>query len=279
MNYLKTLNRGRLILKAAEIEECDLDARLLLEYVCKTDRSAVILDPDRELTESEESEYEELLKKRASHIPLQHLTGIQGFMGLDFCVNKDVLIPRQDTESLVEEVMKEMHDGMRILDMCTGSGCILLSLLHYSNDCIGVGADISPAALSVAKKNAERLGIEAEFVESDLFENVDGVFDIIVSNPPYIRTCEIEELMPEVKDHDPFIALNGKEDGVTFYRRIIKDAPDHLVMGGLLAFEIGNDQGKAVSDMMNDAGFTGVCVLKDLCGNDRVVLGRKRIDV
>lgn len=279
MNYLKTLNRGRLILKAAEIEECDLDARLLLEYVCKTDRSAVILDPDRELTESEESEYEELLKKRASHIPLQHLTGIQGFMGLDFCVNKDVLIPRQDTESLVEEVMKEMHDGMRILDMCTGSGCILLSLLHYSNDCIGVGADISPAALSVAKKNAERLGIEAEFIESDLFENVDGVFDIIVSNPPYIRTCEIEELMPEVKDHDPFIALNGKEDGVTFYRRIIKDAPDHLVMGGLLAFEIGNDQGKAVSDMMNDAGFTGVCVLKDLCGNDRVVLGRKRIDV
>ncbi len=279
MNYLKTLNRGRLILKAAEIEECDLDARLLLEYVCKTDRSAVILDPHRELTESEESEYEELLKKRASHIPLQHLTGIQGFMGLDFCVNKDVLIPRQDTESLVEEVMKEMHDGMRILDMCTGSGCILLSLLHYSNDCIGVGADISPAALSVAKKNADRLGIEAEFVESDLFENVDGVFDIIVSNPPYIRTCEIEELMPEVKDHDPFIALNGKEDGVTFYRRIIKDAPDHLVMGGLLAFEIGNDQGKAVSDMMNDAGFTGVCVLKDLCGNDRVVLGRKKIDV
>ena len=279
MNYLKTLNRGRLILKAAEIEECDLDARLLLEYVCKTDRSAVILDPHRELTESEESEYEELLKKRASHIPLQHLTGIQGFMGLDFCVNKDVLIPRQDTESLVEEVMKEMHDGMRILDMCTGSGCILLSLLHYSNDCIGVGADISPAALSVAKKNADRLGIEADFIESDLFENVDGVFDIIVSNPPYIRTCEIEELMPEVKDHDPFIALNGKEDGVTFYRRIIKDAPDHLVMGGLLAFEIGNDQGKAVSDMMNDAGFTGVCVLKDLCGNDRVVLGRKKIDV
>ncbi len=279
MNYLKTLNRGRLILKAAEIEECDLDARLLLEYVCKTDRSAVILDPHRELTESEESEYEELLKKRASHIPLQHLTGIQGFMGLDFCVNKDVLIPRQDTESLVEEVMKEMHDGMRILDMCTGSGCILLSLLHYSNDCIGVGADISPAALSVAKKNADRLGIKAEFVESDLFENVGGVFDIIVSNPPYIRTCEIEELMPEVKDHDPFIALNGKEDGVTFYRRIIKDAPDHLVMGGLLAFEIGNDQGKAVSDMMNDAGFTGVCVLKDLCGNDRVVLGRKKIDV
>ena len=279
MNYLKTLNRGRLILKAAEIDECDLDARLLLEYVCKTDRSAVILDPHRELTESEESEYEELLKKRASHIPLQHLTGIQGFMGLDFCVNKDVLIPRQDTESLVEEVMKEMHDGMRILDMCTGSGCILLSLLHYSNDCIGVGADISPAALSVAKKNADRLGIEADFIESDLFENVDGVFDIIVSNPPYIRTCEIEELMPEVKDHDPFIALNGKEDGVTFYRRIIKDAPDHLVMGGLLAFEIGNDQGKAVSDMMNDAGFTGVCVLKDLCGNDRVVLGRKKINV
>lgn len=279
MNYLKTLNRGRLILKAAEIEECDLDARLLLEYVCKTDPSAVILDPHRELTESEESEYEELLKKRASHIPLQHLTGIQGFMGLDFCVNKDVLIPRQDTESLVEEVMKEMHDGMRILDMCTGSGCILLSLLHYSNDCIGVGADISPAALSVAKKNADRLGIEADFIESDLFENVDGVFDIIVSNPPYIRTCEIEELMPEVKDHDPFIALNGKEDGVTFYRRIIKDAPHHLVMGGLLAFEIGNDQGKAVSDIMNDAGFTGVCVLKDLCGNDRVVLGRKRIDV
>jgi len=279
MTYWDSYEQGSLLLKAAEIEEYALDSRLLLEFVCKTERSALFTHKERVLTEAEEQEYFELIKKRATHIPLQHLTGVQGFMCLEFVVNGDVLIPRADTETLVEVVMKELHDGMKILDMCTGSGCILLSLLHYSNDCEGTGADISAGALKIAKQNAEKLSIDAQFVESNLFEKVEGKYDIIVSNPPYIRTCEIEELMPEVRDHDPFIALNGKEDGVTFYRNIINEAPKYLVRGGLLAFEIGCDQGKAVCDMMTAAGFTGVEVKKDLCGMDRVVTGRTKINV
>ncbi len=279
MTYKEAYDKGSLILKASEIDYYSNDARLLLEFVCETDRTALLAFPEREITKEQEEKYLSVIKKRSTHIPLQHLTGIQGFMGLDFCVNKDVLIPRADTETLVEEVLQNLHDGMRILDMCTGSGCILLSLLHYSNDCEGVGADISPEALSVAKENAKRLNIEASFVESDLFENVSGVFDIIVSNPPYIRTCEIEELMPEVRDYDPFIALNGKEDGVSFYRSIIAKAPLYLKQGGVLAFEIGCDQGKEVSAMMIDSGFTNVSVKQDLGGLDRVVIGRKKIDV
>lgn len=279
MTYKEAWEQGSLVLKAAEIEEFSLDARILLEFICKTDRTDMLVHPERELTGDEEEAYLGLINKRSKHIPLQHLTGVQNFMGLDFKVNKDVLIPRQDTETLVEEVLTCLHDRMRILDMCTGSGCILLSLLHYSNDCEGVGADISPRALLVAKENAAQLGIEAEFLESNLFEKVEGVFDIIVSNPPYIVTCEIEELMPEVRDHDPFIALDGKEDGVTFYRRIIADAGKYLKQGGVLAFEIGCEQGKAVSQMMTDAGYIDVNVKKDLCGLDRVVIGRKRIDV
>ncbi len=279
MNYRESFDKGSLLLKAADIEEHSLDARLLLEHVCNTNRSDMILNPDRELSQEEEKAYNELIKKRATHVPLQHLTGIQGFMGLDFCVNKDVLIPRADTETLVEAVMKELHDGMRILDMCTGSGCILLSLLNYSNDCVGTGVDISAAALEVAKNNAQRLNISAEFLESDLFSRVEGKYDIIVSNPPYIRTCEIEELMPEVRDHDPFIALNGKEDGVSFYRDIINKAPDYLVKGGLLAFEIGCEQADEVSEMMEAGGFCEITVVKDLCGLDRVVTGRTRINV
>lgn len=279
MTYREAYDQGSLLLKAADIEEYALDARLLLEHVCGTDRTVLLANGDMELTPEQEKAYFPLIKKRSTHIPLQHLTGIQGFMGLDFCVSADVLIPRADTETLVEEVMKELHDGMRILDMCTGSGCILLSLLHYSNDCEGVGADISEPALEIAKKNMKRLKLDAEFVKSDLFENIEGVFDIIVSNPPYIRTCEIEELMPEVRDHDPFIALNGREDGISFYREIIKDSDGYIKQGGLLAFEIGQDQGKAVRDLMCSAGFTDVEVVKDLCGNDRVVKGRKKINV
>ena len=279
MKYREAYDEGSLLLKASEIDNFSNDARLLLEYVCKTDRNTLYAETDKEITDDEKAQYFDLVKKRAKHVPLQHLTGIQGFMGLDFCVNKDVLIPRPDTEILVEEVLSALHDKMSILDMCTGSGCILLSLLRYSNDCIGVGVDISEKALEVAKENASRLGIDAKFVKSDLFESVEGTFDVIVSNPPYIRTCEIETLMPEVRDHDPFIALNGKEDGVSFYRNIIKDAGEHLKQGGLIAFEIGEDQGAEVSKMLNEAGYVYVEVKKDLCGLDRVVTGRKKIDV
>ena len=275
MTYKELYEYGCLELKAAEICEYKLDARLLFEYVLDTSYSDLLVNPDKKVLSGDEEKYKELIYKRATHIPLQHLTGTQNFMGLDFTVSKDVLIPRQDTETLVEEVLKDLHDGMRILDMCTGSGCILLSLLHYSNDTLGVGADISEGALHVAKKNADDLGLSdrVSFINSDLFENVEGKFDILVSNPPYIRTEEISTLMPEVKDHDPFIALDGHESGLYFYEKIIEAAPSFLKKGSHVAFEIGNDQGEAVSKLMIDAGYKEVAVINDLCGNARVVKG------
>ncbi|MCR4677481.1 MAG: peptide chain release factor N(5)-glutamine methyltransferase [Lachnospiraceae bacterium] len=273
MKYKEAYELGCLRLKAADISDYKTDARLLLEYVCGTTYGDLFTKGESEVSAECEERFNDLLVKRSNHIPLQHLTGRQEFMGLEFLVNENVLVPRADTETLVEEVLKDLHDGMRVLDMCTGSGCILLSLLKFSNDCEGVGVDISEKALEVAKSNAEALNIDATFIQSDLFENVEGKFDILVSNPPYIRTCEIEELMPEVRDHDPFIALNGHETGVFFYEKIVEEAPKFLNRGGLLAFEIGCDQGKEVSDIMSRGGFKNVEVINDLCGNPRVVKG------
>ena len=280
MKYRDLYNQGIETLSSENIPDAKIDARILLEFVCKTDRNALFLKGDTEVSKEEEEVYFDLLNKRIKHIPLQHLTGEQDFMGLTFKVNEHVLIPRQDTECLVEIVLKHLHDGMRVLDMCTGSGCILISLLHYSNDCIGVGADVSEDALKVAKENSEKLGnngisdrADITFVQSDLFKNVDGKFDIIVSNPPYIRTDVIQTLMPEVKDFEPMLALDGTEDGLEFYRRIISDGKTYLNRGGQLFFEIGYDQGEAVRSLMRENGYVDVEVAKDLAGLDRVVYG------
>ena len=280
MKYKDLYTQGMEKLSSENIADAKIDARLLLEYVCKTDRNALFLKPDMEVTDQEVQKYLELIAKRMKHIPLQHLTGEQDFMGLTFTVNEHVLIPRQDTECLVEIVLKHLHDGMRILDMCTGSGCILISLLHYSNDCQGVGVDLSKEALEIATHNAKVLGsngiadkMDATFIQSDLFEKVRGKFDIIVSNPPYIKTEVINTLMPEVKDYEPMMALDGTKDGLYFYRNIILDAKKHLNRGGQLFFEIGYDQGREVSELMREAGYADVEVAKDLAGLDRVVYG------
>ncbi|MBR6003361.1 MAG: peptide chain release factor N(5)-glutamine methyltransferase [Lachnospiraceae bacterium] len=279
MRYKELYELGCLKLKAADISDYKTDARLLLEAVMNTSYNDLFVKPLMEVDSESEEKYNDYLALRAKHTPLQHITGKQGFMGLEFKVSSDVLVPRQDTENLVEEVLKDLHDGMHILDMCTGSGCILLSLLKYSNDCTGVGVDISEKALAIAKENAENLGINsAEFIQSDLFENVKGKFDILVSNPPYIRTCEIENLMPEVRDHDPFIALNGHESGVYFYEKIIDKAGEFLKRGSLVAFEIGNDEGREVMSLMKNAGYKNVEVIKDYGGNDRVVKGYFAMD-
>ena len=275
MTYRECYEKGCLALQAAEIEEAALDARLLLEAVCGTNRNDLLVHGDQPVTPEAEEKYVNWIAQRTQHIPLQQLTGEQDFMGLTFTVNEHVLIPRQDTEILVEEVLKELHDGMRVLDMCTGSGCILLSLLHYSNDCGGLGVDISPEALEVAKRNAEKLlGAEkaesVRFLQSDLFAKVEGQFEIIVSNPPYIASAEVEKLMPEVRDHEPRMALDGTEDGLHFYRRIIAEAGRHLVSSGMLFFEIGYDQGQAVSELMRAQGYREV---QDYAGLDRVVYG------
>lgn len=278
MTYRECYEQGCRTLQAAGIEEAALDARLLLEAVCGTDRNDLLVHGEQPVAPEAEEKYLNWIRQRAEHIPLQQLTGEQGFMGLTFNVNEHVLIPRQDTEILVEEVLKELHDGMRVLDMCTGSGCILLSLLHYSNDCEGLGVDLSAEALEVAGRNVLKVltpekAEHAHFLQSDLFEKVEGKFEIIVSNPPYIASAEVEKLMPEVRDHEPRMALDGTEDGLHFYRRIIKEAGKHLVSSGMLFFEIGYDQGQAVSELMRTEGYCEVQVVQDYAGLDRVVLG------
>ena len=194
-------------LKAAGIGEAALDARLLLEEICATDRSYLTVHGEEPVAEEKCRDYQEAIGTRSRHVPLQHILGYQEFMGLKFQVTRDVLIPRQDTETLVEEVMRYLHDGMRILDMCTGSGCILLSLLRYSNRCQGTGCDLSGKALAIARQNAGALGLEADFIQSDLFEKVTGKYEIIVSNPPYIPSGQIPGLMEEVREHDPLAEI------------------------------------------------------------------------
>ncbi|MDE5950423.1 MAG: peptide chain release factor N(5)-glutamine methyltransferase [Acetatifactor sp.] len=276
MKYRECYDNGWRRLLEAGVEEAQLDARLLLERICGTDRNTLLAHGDREVSEQEWQAYENTIARRCQRIPLQHILGSQEFMGLEFEVNEHVLVPRQDTEILVEEVLRELQDGMRVLDLCTGSGCILISLLRYSNECQGVGADISPEALEVARRNAEKLlGGEREyiFLESDLLQRVEGRFDIIVSNPPYIRRREIDSLMPEVRDHDPRLALDGGEDGLDFYRRIAAECPAYLCGGGRLYLEIGCDQGDAVQELLLQQGFREVNVVQDYAGLDRVVYG------
>lgn len=276
--YKEIYAEGVSHLAEAGIAEAALDARLLLEYVCGTDRNTLLVHGDREVSEEEYERFRLLIEKRGQHIPLQHLTGEQEFMGLTFVVNEHVLVPRQDTEILVEEVMKNLHDGMYILDMCTGSGCILLSLLQYSNDCVGVGVDLSVEALEVAGQNYTRLkrskpDMDAVFLQGNLFENVTQKFDIIVSNPPYIRTDVIDTLMPEVKDHEPLMALDGMADGLHFYREITREAKAYLNRGGMLYYEIGYDQAGDVTEILEKEGYQGIEVVKDFAGLDRVVYG------
>lgn len=284
MNYKEIYLWGRSELEKAGIGEFELDARLLLEHICHTNRNTLLAHGDREVTVEEEKEYRKFIELRGSRIPLQHITGVQEFMGLEFKVNKHVLCPRQDTECLVEEVMRYLHDGNRILDMCTGSGCILLSLLHYSNHCSGIGADISEEALKVASENAAAIAAlkrpnpwdedTVKLIHSDLFSEIgEEKFDIIVSNPPYIASSVIPTLMEEVREHEPMSALDGMEDGLFFYRKIVKESKKHLTKEGMLFFEIGYDQGQAVSEMMKEAGFQDVTVVKDFAGLDRVVYG------
>ncbi|MBO4846986.1 MAG: peptide chain release factor N(5)-glutamine methyltransferase [Lachnospiraceae bacterium] len=282
-------------LEAEGIENAECDIRILLEDLCGVDREELFIGPDKVISRRETEIFMNAVTRRMGHYPMQYITGKQYFMGLTFTVSPDVLIPRQDTEILVEEVLKELNDGSRILDMCTGSGCILLSLLYYSNDCEGVGVDVSEDALKVARDNAGRLILDEtfdllfktggmgkkhldeeriEFIESNLFNDVRGKFDIIVSNPPYIRSDVIPTLMEEVRDYEPILALDGKEDGLFFYREIIKKSPEYLNGGGKLFFEIGYDQADEVKKLMEEAGFKDIEVVQDYAHLDRVVWGR-----
>ena len=273
MKYRELYDYGVSMLTQEQLAEASLDARLLLEYVCHTNQTTLLAHGDREVDAKEEENYKALLEKRRKHIPLQHLTGEQMFMGLRFVVNEHVLVPRQDTEILVEEAMRELHDGMSVLDMCTGSGCILLSLLQYSNDCRGVGVDISPKALLVAQENAKLLGITAEFREGNLFSALmpQEKFDLLISNPPYIESEIIPTLMEEVRCHEPQGALDGGSDGLDFYRRISLEAKPYLYRGARIFLEIGCNQAEAVSGILIKEGYQDIEVVKDFAGLDRVV--------
>jgi len=264
----------------AGIEDAGSDTGIILREFANVTLSDLFSDPDRELDASVDTDrIEEVISLRVKRIPLQHIVGKTCFMGFDFEVSPDALIPRPDTEILTEEALRDYHDGSRFLDLCTGTGCIITSLIALTNDCYGVGTDISEAALKLAGKNADTILADKrdrlEFRQGNLYEALDAgeKFDVIVSNPPYIRTSDIEGLMPEVKDHDPYIALDGGEDGLIFYRRIIEGAKEHLVKGGDLLLEIGCDQAEDVMKIMKMGGFIEINCIKDFAGNDRVVRG------
>lgn len=273
MTYKETIDLGIRILELAGMEEAENDAWLLLSKECKMDRTAYYMHMKDEILPEQLNEYKGLIKKRAERVPLQYITGEQDFMGLTFHVNSNVLIPRQDTETLVEEAIKLVEPGMSILDMCTGSGCIIISILKKCSGIQGTGSDISKQALNVAKENAKLNNVAVDFERSDMFENLSDKYDMIVSNPPYIRSDVVPTLMPEVCEFEPLDALDGHEDGLYFYRKIIKECKSFLKEDGKILFEIGNDQGQAVSDMLTYAGFRNVRVIKDLAHNDRVVVG------
>jgi len=272
--YNKLLQTAREILKRQEIADANVDAWYLLAHVFDMKRTDLLLHGEETAPEEGSNRYIELVRQRAGHIPLQHITGSQEFMGLEFEVTEDVLIPRQDTEVLVEEVLK-ICSGKKVLDMCTGSGCIIISLSKLTKLQKAIGVDLSEKALMIAVKNANKHMVEIDFLQSDLFDLVDESYDVIVSNPPYIPTGEIESLMPEVKLHEPLTALDGSSDGLLFYRKITLASRVHLNKDGFLFFEIGYNQGKQVKQILQEEGFTDVTIKKDLSGRDRVVFAKR----
>lgn len=321
MTWREALIWGKNMLLEAGIPDGDWDAEQMFLFAVGCDRTKLLLNGGAILSSEQEQSYRELIEKRKDRVPLQHLTGEQEFMGLPFYVNQDVLIPRQDTECLVEAVLRHLEAGsfqrmqkseempteteeacgimrktdkIRILDLCTGSGCIGISLGKLAGKgvhgmAIGeqrdaqkeselllevVCSDISSRALDVAKRNASRNGVEITWIESDLFEHISGKFHVIVSNPPYITKAEMDELMPEVRLFEPEGALYGMEDGLYFYREIIRQAPEYLEENGMLFFEIGCCQGREVSGLMKEAGFQDIRIEKDLAGLNRILYGR-----
>lgn len=279
MRYIDIINYGKDKLKEAGVEDYKNDAWLLFEHIWKINRTGYFLKQMEENTSEDNLKlYKDYIEKRCSRVPLQHITGHQEFMGMDFVVSENTLIPRQETELLVEktlEIAGECGREAKILDMCTGSGCIAISIAKGNRECSVTAADISEAALEVAGRNKEILEAEnVVFMQSDMYENITESFDIIVSNPPYIKTEEIEKLEAEVRLYDPLIALDGREDGLYFYRELTKNAPRHLKKGGYLLYEIGYDQGESVSRLMSENGFEDVTVIKDYAMLDRIVFGR-----
>ena len=268
------VREGEEVLAAAGVKEPGYDARALFLFAAQLTLTDYVRSADGEVPEEVRAAFSSYCERRAEGEPLQYITGSAPFYGRDFYVDEGVLIPRFDTETLIEAVLPRMRRGMRVLDLCTGSGCIPVTLaLEGPGETEVTGSDISEAALRVAGINASRLGADVRFIRSDLFLQISGRYDIITANPPYIRSADIDRLDKEVRLYEPRTALDGSEDGLLFYRRIVGDAGAHRVPGGLLAFETGADQAEDVRAVMRDSGFCDLTVFKDLAGLDRVVLG------
>lgn len=283
MTLFHLLTEGTRALEQTGNPDAKTDAQRLLLTAFHMDLVHFLLNRMQELEENEYHQsciklYHEMIAKRRRRVPLQQILGSQEFMGLDFFVNQYVLIPRQDTETLVELVLEEQNDPNKILlDVCTGSGCIAISLAVKGGYASVTATDLSEEALKVAEKNANKHGVTVDLLQGDLFDALKRTktekFDVITSNPPYIPTAVIKTLEPEVREHEPMLALDGTEDGLFFYRRIAKETGAYLVDGGALYLEIGHDQGEAVRTLLIDGGFSDVKVYKDLAGKDRVVRG------
>lgn len=280
LTYRQMCHNGAAILADAGITDAEYDSFALLEYITGMDRTAYILNGSKSVPEDIAERYDAVIDRRSSHIPLQHITGQAWFYGRGFNVNSDVLVPRQDTEVLVSEALKVINAKDSVLDMCTGSGCIIITIALEKKLGRALGADISEAALKVASGNREKLGADdVTFVKSNIFSDInvndEELFDVIVSNPPYIATGEIETLTEEVRIHDPYIALDGLEDGLHFYREITQQSMNYIKSGGWLLYEIGCTQAHDVSDIMSEYGYSNIKVIKDLAGLDRVVMGQR----
>ena len=274
MTIWEMLVDGERRLQQADIPEAKVNAWYLFAHVTGMTKSSFFLRAEEEAEDGWLTEYGHVLELRMARRPLEYITNETEFMGLPFYVDENVLIPRQDTECLVEEALPYVR-GKDVLDLCTGSGCIGISLAVLGGCRSVTLADLSQAALRVARENAHKNQADVLFVQGDLFENIESTYDVIVANPPYIPTAEIGRLMPEVRDYEPLAALDGAEDGLHFYYRIIGESSRYLQFGGRLCFETGYNQGKAVRSYMEHSGYTDVEIKKDLAGLDRIVTGRR----
>ena len=275
MTIKQAITKGMIMLKSNNVESPKLKARLLLQYVLDKPRQYIIVYDNKEIDKQQQWQYFVNIEKLTKGIPLQHITHRQEFMKMDFFVDENVLIPRPDTEILVEEVIKiaQKYNSPRILDLCTGSGAIAISLKKFVPNADITAVDISEKALEIAKRNADKLEAKINFVKSDLFDKLDNKkFDIIVSNPPYIRKDEIKKLSEEVQK-EPKIALDGGEDGLDFYRIITEQAINYLKTGSFLCFEIGYNQKNDVIKIIEDKqNYKNTYCKKDLYGNDRIII-------
>lgn len=276
--YQESLKLAISQLENAKIENADLDAWYLMEAIINMTRAEFLLHSTDQMTENQIEIYQSYIYRRLKHEPMQYIIGKQEFMGLTFLVNEHVLIPRQDTETLVELVLKDSKDKA-ILDVCTGSGCIAISLAKLSKAKSVTALDISSKALELAKENAICNQANVEFIESNMFTNVTDKYDVIVSNPPYIPTDVIHTLMPEVKDYEPLLALDGTEDGLRFYRILAEQSKNYLSKAGKVYFEIGCEQAAAVCELLEENGYDNIKVTKDYANLDRVVSAKLKDDI